>query len=60
MPKASVMPSGEAKFAVVLEVQSMNEALKRNVDRKDKALAESAALLVLSKKIQALLEDEDQ
>ena len=98
--------SGEAKFAVVLETQPMNEAekatycrekglypeqierwrlaciagasskepsseplrearnqikrLKRNVDRKDKALAESAALLVLSKKFQALWEDEDQ
>ena len=98
--------SGEAKFAVVLETQPMNEAekaeycrekglypeqverwriaciagasskeptneplkearneikrLKRKVDRKDKALAESAALLVLSKKFQALWEDEDQ
>jgi len=98
--------SNEAKFAVVLETQSMNEAekakycrekglypeqverwrvaciagmsgqpaeteslkkarneikrLKRTVDRKDKALAESAALLVLSKKFQALWEEEDQ
>lgn len=97
--------NGEAKFAVVLETQSMNEAeksaycrekglypeqverwrqaciggvgassadneslkqarneikrLKRAVDRKDKALAESAALLVLSKKFQALWEDEE-
>lgn len=34
--------------------------LKRKVDRKDKALAESASLLVLSKKFQALWEDEDQ
>ena len=30
------------------------------LERKDKALAESAALLVLSKKFQALWEDEDQ
>lgn len=98
--------SGEAKFAVVLETQPMNEAekaeycrkkglyaeqierwriaciagasgnepggeplkqarselkrLKRKIDRKDRALAESAALLVLSKKFQALWEDEDQ
>ena len=98
--------SAEAKFAVVLETQAMNEAekstycrekglypeqierwrqacvegagakaggneslrqarleikrLKRKVDRKDKALAESAALLVLSKKFQALWEEEDQ
>lgn len=34
--------------------------LKRKIHRKDKALAESAALLVLSKKFQALWEDEDQ
>ena len=34
--------------------------LNRKIDRKDKALAESAALLVLSKKFQALWEDEDQ
>lgn len=34
--------------------------LKRKVNRKDKALAESAALLVLSKKFQALWEEEDQ
>jgi len=98
--------SAEAKFAAVIETQSMNEAqrgeycrekglyleqierwrqeclqgmggacgqqdhlrharneikrLKRKVDRKDKALAESAALLVLSKKFQALGEDEEQ
>jgi len=97
--------SGEARFAVVLETASMNEAeigvycrekglypeqiaqwrldciagassqshdkqplraanneikrLKRQVNRKDKALAESAALLVLSKKFQALWEDEE-
>ena len=98
--------SAEAKFAVVVETQAMNEAeksaycrekglypqqielwrkaciegagaktgdneslrharneikrLKRKVNRKDKALAESAALLVLSKKFQALWEEEDQ
>ena len=97
--------SNEAKFAIVLETQLMNEEekaaycrskglypeqverwhkacidgmsnadtvsaplkaarneikrLKRTVARKDKALAESAALLVLSKKFQALWEDEE-
>jgi transposase len=42
--------------------QARNEIkrLKRKVERKDKALAESAALLVLSKKFQALWEDEEQ
>ena len=33
--------------------------LEREVRRKDKALAEAAALLVLQKKLQALYEDED-
>lgn len=33
--------------------------LEREVRRKDKALAEAAAILVLQKKVQALLEDED-
>jgi len=35
------------------------QKLKKEVNRKDKALAESAALLVLSKKFQALWADED-
>ncbi len=34
--------------------------LERNLHRKDKALAEAAALLVLQKKYQALWEDEDK
>lgn len=35
-------------------------SLKSQIRRKDKALAESAALLVLQKKFQALWEDEDE
>ena len=35
------------------------KALERELKRKDKALAETAALLVLQKKVQALWEDED-
>lgn len=42
------------------EARNQIKRLKRNVERKDKALAESAALLVLSKKLQTLWEDEDQ
>ena len=34
--------------------------LEKQLRRKDKALAESAALLVLQKKYRALLEDEDE
>jgi len=42
------------------DARNENKRLKRKIVRKDKALAESAALLVLSKKFQALWEDEDQ
>jgi transposase-like protein len=40
------------------ELQGHNEQLQRELRRKDKALAEAAALLVLQKKFQALWEDE--
>ena len=40
------------------KLKKENKQLKKEVNRKDKALAESAALLVLSKKFQALWEDE--
>jgi hypothetical protein len=36
-----------------------NAKLKKEIDRKDKALAEAAALLVLQKKFRALWEDEE-
>jgi len=39
------------------ELQAKNAALQRDLSRKDRALAETAALLVLQKKFQALLED---
>jgi len=45
------------------EVRDLNQAnaqLQRELKRKDKALAEAAALLVLSKKYQALFGDEDE
>ena len=37
-----------------------NAALKRELVRKEKALAEAAALLVLQKKFRALWEDQEQ
>jgi hypothetical protein len=40
------------------ELQSKHDLLERQLRRKDKALAETAALLVLQKKFQALWEDE--
>jgi len=41
------------------QLKKENKQLKKEVTRKDKALAESAALLVLSKKFQALWADEE-
>jgi len=40
-------------------LQSKHEVLQRELRRKERALAEAAALLVLTKKFQALLGDED-
>ncbi|MDO8773491.1 MAG: transposase [Burkholderiaceae bacterium] len=42
------------------ELKVKNEQLQRDLRRKDRALAETAALLVLQKKFRALLEDEDK
>ena len=39
------------------ELQTKHAELQRDLNRKDRALAETAALLVLQKKFQALLED---
>ena len=44
--------------SAVRELQSKNDLLERQLRRKDKALAEAAALLVLQKKFQALWVDE--
>ena len=41
------------------ELKDTNKALKRELNRKEKALAEAAALLVLQKKYQALWEEKD-
>ena len=45
--------------AALRELQLKHEVLQRDLRRKEKALAEAAALLVLQKKFQALLGDED-
>lgn len=47
-----------SKHARSQEVRRVRE-LEKELRRKDKALAEAAALLVLQKKVQALWEDED-
>ncbi|MGK0507933.1 MAG: transposase [Alteromonas sp.] len=44
----------------VRQLAQQNQKLKRDLHRKDKALAETAALLVLQKKVQDIWkEDED-
>ena len=55
---APVSASRESK-AALRELQAKHEGLQRELRRKEKALAEAAALLVLQKKFQALLGDED-
>jgi transposase-like protein len=49
--------SRDTKLAL-RELQTRHEGLRRDLRRKEKALAEAAALLVLQKKFQALWEDE--
>ena len=49
----------DAKLAL-RELQTRHDGLQRELRRKEKALAEAAALLVLQKKFQALWEDEDR
>ena len=49
---------GEEGWASLATMRRMR-ALERELARKEKALAEAAALLVLKKKVQALEEDED-
>lgn len=49
--------SRDTKLAL-RELQTRHDGLQRELRRKEKALAEAAALLVLQKKFQALWEDE--
>ena len=55
---ATASDSRESKTAL-RELQAKHEVLQRDLRRKERALAEAAALLVLQKKFQALLGDED-
>ena len=56
---ATVSESREARTAL-RELQIKHDGLQRELRRKEKALAEAAALLVLQKKFQALWEDEEK
>lgn len=52
--------SSSAGDNALRQAQQKNDQLERQLRRKDKALAEAAALLVLQKKFQALWEDEEK
>lgn len=56
---ATAPDSRQAKTAL-RELQVKHDGLQRELRRKEKALAEAAALLVLQKKFQALWEDEEK
>jgi transposase-like protein len=61
--KKAFVQSGTASSKVereqVKRLTRVNKALQSELNRKEKALAEAAALLVLEKKLQALLEDRE-
>ena len=56
---AVAAPESRDSRLALRELQGRNEGLQRELRRKEKALAEAAALLVLQKKFQALWEDEE-
>jgi hypothetical protein len=61
--KAAFCAEGKGTEPGTREVRTLkdeNVKLKRELVRKEKALAEAAALLVLQKKFRALWEDEDK
>ncbi len=57
---SSTEPDPRESRAELRALKIKNEQLQRDLHRKDRALAETAALLVLQKKFQALLEDADK
>ena len=50
----------QANRSELRELKEANKGLRSELNRKEKALAEAAALLVLQKKYQALWEEEDR
>ena len=56
---AIAAPESRHTRLALRELQTRHDGLQRELRRKEKALAEAAALLVLQKKFQALWEDED-
>ena len=58
-PKLPLTSLDRARLVMEAEDKKLVEALRKELHKKEKALAEAAALLVLRKKVRALLGDED-
>ena len=59
--RSDIMSSGSGKNkSENSKLRAENNKLKRELRRKEKALAEAAALIVLQKKVEALWEDADE
>ena len=58
-PDRETVQEGRESKAELKALQGKHEVLQRELRRKERALAEAAALLVLQKKFQALLGDEE-
>ena len=56
---ASGAPESVPTQLKVRQLSKQNQKLKRDLNRKDKALAETAALLVLQKKVHDIWKEED-
>lgn len=57
---SATAPESRESRTALRELQVKHDGLQRELRRKEKALAEAAALLVLQKKFQALWEDEEK
>jgi hypothetical protein len=57
---SATSPESRESRTALRELQVKHDGLQRELRRKEKALAEAAALLVLQKKFQALWEDEEK
>ncbi len=55
-----VIQNSKADAQAMRELKKANQQLQRELNRKDKALAEAAALLILQKKFNAYLEGADE
>ena len=57
---SAAAPASRESRTALRELQVKHDGLQRELPRKERALAEAAALLVLQKKFQALCADEEK